>query len=721
MKLPSFSQSTAQALTPQSTPQAAAAVAAAPYETAAVASDVANEVYKATTAASYTRAAANFIAGYTESMAEFERSPNVSVDELQSMGLDVPADYVESVLTDDGVYRDYVPNWAVAEQFHKRLVGNLIDEGVATAKTEAARSRFRTDFTEKYGNEQLLAVQRTAFKQMQQYHATQLFNDVNDMFHHGNYDEAYKALVRGVASDTITQPQFHQAYFELRQRQERAGYEETIETGSIDEQRELLSSLLYSMENEGRYGGALTPGERTQFINRLQANIATTQKVTKQADSVASDLTRVEKALDRMDTIDPKLMEKLQADVEAKGNPTYQNKIDGLQKAIEVQQAYKLLPQPELTRLEDTLRHQSATDTVSLYVRERLGEFSAWRDRQVRADPQGYFNEYGPTSVGDGEKNELLAISKQDVLTDPSQFTDIVMAREALSRERAYFLGVSEPTLLSRDEQMGFNVIFNTETMEVKREALGLISTLPAELADDVYAELTSVAQKDSAIFLAAGKHFQNKQRINGDLLLLAYQDRNSPNMQKYTSSKGLKQAIDSQLSNFSLVTGSKAKESMQQAVLMTYAYFAGMQGVEPGEVDVDLLAQATDLALGSTLSDVGRTRLLKIRGQSTEDTNRILKNSPAHTWERAFEGVEFSEATPINFESLPASLRNGETWFINVPGSNRNVFMVRPDERGVPTLVFDSDGDPVMLDFSNMPRQIEPSVLEKGWRSVFD
>ena len=718
MKLPSFSQRSAEALTPETTPQAAAAVAAAPYATVETAAGVANEVYKATSAASYTRAAANFIAGYTEGMAEFERNPNMSVQELEAMGIDVPVDYVEEVPTEDGFYKSYVPNWAVAEQFHKRLVGKLIDEGVASSKTEAAASRFRTDFTEKYGNEQLLAVQRSAFKQMQDYHATQLFNDVSDMVFHGNYDEAYRALMRGVASDTISQPQFHQAFQDLRQARERAGYIETIETGSLGEQRAVLFDLLDSLENEGRYGGALTPTERQSYINQLQRNIATADKTVSNDSALTYELTRVENGLGRGDSFTPDYLTKLKERAYATGKEQHMSKVDALIRAVEIQQMYRYAAQPELTKVEDKMRKMPLDDPTTAFAREMAVKFSDQRTAEVKADPTGYFLKYGPTNVGDRERNQLLVDAKQDALSSPETFISAILARDELTPERVIFLG-REGSLLSRDEKLKFNTIFNAGDMSQKRQALATIGSLPPELAEDVYRELTAVAKADSAIFIAAGQQYLKNEVVNGDLLLTAYSNRLDPQMQKYVSSAPLKQAISSNLANFTLFTGSTASKSMQQAVLTMYSYLAGLQGVDEKSVDVDLLQSATDLALGSSMTDVGRTRLLKVRGKSPEDMNRILRNTTARGWERAFDGVEF--ATEMNFDALPASIRNGETWFINVPGSTRNVFMIRADNRGIPTLIFDKDGDPVILDFAGMAPEVEESGLIKLFRGLTD
>jgi len=703
MKLPNYTPSTAESLTPETTPEAAARTSANPFKTIHAGLEQSSEVYKATTAASFTRAATTFIAGYTEGMAEFERSPNVKVQELEAMGLDIPVDFVEEVLTEDGNYQQYVPNWAVSEQFHKKLVNNLLDEGAAQTKTMGARSRFTEEFTQRFGNEQLLKVQRTAFKQMQLYHQQQLFNDVKDLISHGYYDEASQALMRGVAADTISQPQMHEAISEMNRAREHAGYVEIVETGSIAEQRSALYDLLQSLEDDGKYGGVLTPGERQRYINQLQRNLAAVDNNTEGAGSVPAELTLVEKALERGDSYPPEYLTQLQAKAAATGKQQYVWKADALVKSAEAQQMYRYLPQAELNVIEDKLRKQKVKNPTDSFQRGMMLEFSKLRRRETRTDGTGYFIKYGPDNMGDPELNAKLADAKQDAFANPNGFDATIEARSDLAGVMAYFLG-REPTLLSKAETLTFNTVFNSGDMASRRQALATIGALSPEQADAVYSELTAVAQADSALFISAGQHYQDEDPVTGDLLIQAYANKSDPNVQKYTSSAGLQQEVAGQLSNFSVIHGSKAGESMRQAVVTTYAYFAAMQGVDHKKVDSGLLKKSTEIALGSGLTDVGRTRLIKISLQSTTQTNNILLHTDAAGWKRAFMDVTFSDDTPIDFNEMPSSLRSGETFFINVPGSTRNVFMLRNDRRGVPTLIFDADGDPVMLDFRLIP-----------------
>lgn len=715
MKLPSFTQSTAESLTAPSTPQAAGAVAAGKFGVLQKGADVAADVYKATSAASYTRATTEFIAGYTEKMAEFERSPNMGVAELEAMGVPVPADYIEEAPMEDGRYRQFVPNWAVAEHYHKKVVQDLIDEGAAQTKTEAARSRFISDFTQKYGNEQLLRVQEQAYRQMQQYQKQQLLNDVEDLLRLGRYSEARSALTRGVGVDTISSPDFHAGVQKINQLQERAYYNDVIETGTLEEQKLELSNMLYWMENEGRYGGYLMPDERVAYINRLKSNLSAAERPIEDI-AIPAELERVANGLKRGDTYPREDMEKLQARVVAQGKPQYVAKMEALMLATQTQQMYRYAPQRDISQFENMLAQTPVSGLADGYHREYMEEMSKLRQSRVKADAMGYFVKNGPDNLGDPQLNAQLKDAKDFALDDPETFIDTIEARYEMADRITAFLG-REPTLLTGDETLMINTVFNTGNMEEKRQVLSMIGGLSTDLADEVYSELTAVAQADSAIFIAAGQQLNLGDRVGADILLKAYAERSDPLMQKYLRSKGLRQAVSSELSGFAITAGSKAADSMRQAVLTTYAYVAKLQGIDEKTVDTDLMKQATQIALGGTLTNVGRTRVLKVKGKTTQELNLILERTAPEGWERIFMGVDFAETNPVDFKGLPDAVNEGTVWFVNVPGSTRNMFMVGLDENKLPTLYLDDEGDPVLVDFTLAPI-IKPGVFENFFDS---
>lgn len=579
-----------------------------------------------------------------------------SPDEIPE-GIDVRRE--EEIVDKDGnittIPRDKIPSYEVAPSMYKQQYDANITAGAANITSPKWREAWKSQ-AEKMASTAIHKISIRAIDAQKKELRTMYVNNIQDALDKGNYDVAIGLASSDVFSDSETTG----LKGDVRNRQEKDLYDESISTDNIND----MSAHLDTLQDE-EYNQDLNQSERLIYVNKLKSALAATKDNTDQIwqteqKRLKRDIDRTVKGMENGEIMDAQALSDLMARTDAGFALSPSTMVlhnDKLKEAI------RMMPEVMSMSRMSNLEREKHMKSVKAEAKDPA---SAYRANVLANVDQNMSTRIADDVLSLGADVGLVSLTRMPDPNDPPEFIKWLSLRQ-----RGYdtlLNKYSEGAYLTKDETTMISNTLETMTNDQRLYLMGLVSEGLGSEAPLFWEELNT---KRDGIYSVAGSVFAQGDRDVARSILKGKDFIMSGNYVKPA-------AIDVAMAQSEGIAGAYALDSQRAAILdsvnAVYADLSKAAGEFDATIfDTDRYEDAIEMVTGGLMSIGGNLVAPPIRGMD-EDTFDSYVRDVSTPWFEEQGGVG---GYSNKYEEFRDDIRSGQ---LKLMGIGQNEYLIYSD-----------------------------------------